>query len=399
MSKASFSFVDNSNIDDVQSTANNASSKADNAQTAADEAQEAADEAKGIASETAQHFWFKSRGADTGAHISEQTQSDYESNPSGGNLLANSNGVAVRDGADDLATFTKDGSDIYDGDGNSVAHYGETVRIGQESDKHLILKNTAFEVHDEDGSVPFVVSTDKSLKSVHRGIGIRIDAKSSQGYTARISRQFLKGIISDNKIYVGVSTSTYPSSLDLTQYVTMPASPTSFPTSPVSITIDNVTFSAVYKSPSVVEITAVNYSNVVKYLEFAYTESYYETDIKVNDATLAITNYSVDLSDTTGTSNPSYCYGRVYGHNVSLVLGVYNTNAIPSGGVIYQGTLGDFQPASTATLIGLTSNGKPVIGQIYSNGSITVWNTTGAALSTNSSNALTLNASYIWGVL
>ena len=62
-------------------------------------------EARTIATNTAQYFWFKETGTDTGAHISEVKQSEFEADPSGGNLLANSNGIAVRDGLAELATF------------------------------------------------------------------------------------------------------------------------------------------------------------------------------------------------------------------------------------------------------------------------------------------------------
>ena len=61
-----------------------------------------------IASNTNQYFWFKDSGTDTGAHITEIPQDTFESNPSGGNLLANTNGVAIRKGTDELATFSYD---------------------------------------------------------------------------------------------------------------------------------------------------------------------------------------------------------------------------------------------------------------------------------------------------
>lgn len=72
-------------------------------------------EVKGIATNTAQYFWFTETGTDTGAHISEVTQEEFKDNPSGGNLLANSNGIAVRDGMDELATFGKDKIALRDG--------------------------------------------------------------------------------------------------------------------------------------------------------------------------------------------------------------------------------------------------------------------------------------------
>lgn len=75
-------------------------------------AQTTAAQAKTIADNTNQYFWFTSTGTDTGAHISEKTQAQFISSPSGGNLLARSNGIAVRDGLVELATFGASGARI-----------------------------------------------------------------------------------------------------------------------------------------------------------------------------------------------------------------------------------------------------------------------------------------------
>lgn len=84
----------------------------DKLNTNIDSAQTTADEAKQIADNTNQYFWFTSNGDDTGAHISETPQSTFKANPSGGNLLARSNGIAVRDGMTELATFGASGATI-----------------------------------------------------------------------------------------------------------------------------------------------------------------------------------------------------------------------------------------------------------------------------------------------
>ena len=49
-------------------------------------------------------------GTDTGVHITEVTQEEFLADPEngGGNLLARSNGIAVRDGLTELATFDAD---------------------------------------------------------------------------------------------------------------------------------------------------------------------------------------------------------------------------------------------------------------------------------------------------
>jgi hypothetical protein len=97
-------------------------------------AQETANQAYRIAGTTNQYFWFRGTGDDTGAHITEipQEQWDDPDSPyyqSGGNLLARSNGIAVRDGLTELATFGADGTTIYQ-DGDAVAVIGKGTYDG-----------------------------------------------------------------------------------------------------------------------------------------------------------------------------------------------------------------------------------------------------------------------------
>jgi hypothetical protein len=69
---------------------------------------------KDIATNTHQYFWFTEEGEDTGAHITEIPQEEFLADPDhgGGNLLANSNGVAVRDGREELSVFSAEGCRI-----------------------------------------------------------------------------------------------------------------------------------------------------------------------------------------------------------------------------------------------------------------------------------------------
>ena len=69
--------------------------------------QTVAEKAAKIAGNTNQYFWHTQEGTDTGAHITEIPQEDFLADPEngGGNLLARSNGVAIRDGLTELAGF------------------------------------------------------------------------------------------------------------------------------------------------------------------------------------------------------------------------------------------------------------------------------------------------------
>ena len=62
-----------------------------------------------VSGNTNQHFWFTASGGDTGAHITEVTREEFLNDPSngGGNLIARSNGIAVRNGLTEMASFSE----------------------------------------------------------------------------------------------------------------------------------------------------------------------------------------------------------------------------------------------------------------------------------------------------
>lgn len=100
-----------------------------------------------IAGNTAQYFWHTETGTDTGAHITEIPQEQFEGDPEngGGNLLLRSNGLAVRDGLDELATFAADGSRIGAADGGYIETKADRFRaVSKLGDKY-------FEVRDLSG--------------------------------------------------------------------------------------------------------------------------------------------------------------------------------------------------------------------------------------------------------
>jgi phage minor structural protein len=67
---------------------------------------------RGTVNETVQRFWVTEEGEDAGAHITEVTKEEFEADPQGGNLLARSNGIAIRDGLTELASFGADATQI-----------------------------------------------------------------------------------------------------------------------------------------------------------------------------------------------------------------------------------------------------------------------------------------------
>lgn len=92
----------------------------------ATDASEGATTALNVAEGVNDHFWYDN----TGAHVTEDTQEDYQQDPSnaGGNALMTSQGMAVRKGTKELASMSQDGFDAksYDSNDNEVviAHLG-----------------------------------------------------------------------------------------------------------------------------------------------------------------------------------------------------------------------------------------------------------------------------------
>ena len=87
---------------------------------------EVAESAQKIAGNTNQYFWHTEEGSDTGAHITEIPQEEFLADPEngGGNLLARSNGIAIRKGLQEIATFSGDGLSIQDETLGETAHIG-----------------------------------------------------------------------------------------------------------------------------------------------------------------------------------------------------------------------------------------------------------------------------------
>jgi hypothetical protein len=93
---------------------------------------------KKIADNTNQYFWHTEEGEDTGTHITEKPQEEFLADPEngGGNFLARSNGIAVRDGLTELSTFS-----------------AEEIRLGKANEPHASIKAERTEFTGEDGAV------------------------------------------------------------------------------------------------------------------------------------------------------------------------------------------------------------------------------------------------------
>lgn len=126
-----------------------------------------------IAEGTNQYFWHTETGTDTGAHITEIPKDDFIDDPSngGGNLLARSNGIAVRDGLAELAVFGADSS-----------------QIGQTGKSHVKIDYHSLQMVDGDTSphVFFHISDLRDKNNEYR----YTEKFTGTGYTTRFSLSY-----------------------------------------------------------------------------------------------------------------------------------------------------------------------------------------------------------------
>lgn len=95
---------------------------------------------RGTVNATVQRFWVKEEGEDAGVHITEIPQEEFEADPQGGNLLARSDGISIRQGLNNLAVFDNDGVEFFDTNGKSVADLGANgVRIGDSNGARSVI--------------------------------------------------------------------------------------------------------------------------------------------------------------------------------------------------------------------------------------------------------------------
>lgn len=138
-----------------------------------------AESAARIAGNTRQYFWFTSEGTDTGAHITEKPQEEFLTDPAngGGNLLARSNGIAIRDGLTELATFGAD-----------------AMQIGQEGQNRVQVTSAGLTGRNASDVPVFQVSMDgatettKATEKIDRIIWLR--AAGTSGDTQSYSYTF-----------------------------------------------------------------------------------------------------------------------------------------------------------------------------------------------------------------
>lgn len=108
---------------------------------------------RGTVNETVQRFWVTEEGEDAGAHITEVTKEEFEADPQGGNLLARSDGIHIRDGLTDVASYTADGAQIgQTAETHTFIDYHSLQLINKEGDTYMHVSD----LRDREGNTEIV---------------------------------------------------------------------------------------------------------------------------------------------------------------------------------------------------------------------------------------------------
>lgn len=165
---------------------------------AANKAQEAAELVGKVVELINQYFWHTESGQDSGVHITEIPKEDFVKDPAhgGGNLLARSNGVALRDGLTELASFGASETVINASDGSRVVISPNCIDLQDEYHASLfkawVANGKAYIRLDNGGGEPLLMSS--SSISLFAGAGVRggsqdivISSPSSGGNSAEMT--------------------------------------------------------------------------------------------------------------------------------------------------------------------------------------------------------------------
>ena len=137
-----------------------------------------ATEAHKIAGNTDQYFWHVTSGTDTGAHLTEKPQKEFLADPEngGGNLLARSNGIAVRDGLTELAQF------------------GQSVILGQNGDVQADISSEGIKFKDPHGTKTLSINTgDGTVRRTYKEL-FDTDIGIGESKTFSITSQYVVAV-------------------------------------------------------------------------------------------------------------------------------------------------------------------------------------------------------------
>ena len=114
--------------------------------------------------DSTQYFWFEGNASATygaGVHITLSPDTSFISNPTGQNILMNTDGISLRNGLLPMMTLDNDSLDFnvintLSGTYTNVASFGSFVRIGKENNApKVVIQDDDFAIYTEDGNIAF----------------------------------------------------------------------------------------------------------------------------------------------------------------------------------------------------------------------------------------------------
>ena len=160
----------------------------------AGQAMDLADSAKADVKSVNQYFWHVKNGAERGAHITEVPQAVFSADPEngGGNLLATSSGIAVRDGLTELAVFGSSGVSI----GQLL---GYAMRMTQ-NQLEVIENNVIIGKILNDSTEGLTIKDESSQNRIYLGDGIGLVNDRDEGLVINSGDVTATGSIRDTVI-------------------------------------------------------------------------------------------------------------------------------------------------------------------------------------------------------
>ena len=165
-----------------------------------------------------QYFWFESNSDATygaGVHITLSPDTSFVANPSGQNVLINTDGISFRNGLLPMMTLDNDSLDFNvinttTGTYNNVASFGSTaIVIGEESNANLHLTFNNLSMVDKDGTKFFEVGDNRNADGIATMKHTATVTVNSAGSATIIVESNISSIVSIYADSVQLSSSKY----------------------------------------------------------------------------------------------------------------------------------------------------------------------------------------------
>ena len=165
-----------------------------------------------------QYFWFEGDASATygsGVHITLSPDTSFIANPTGQNILMNTDGISIRNGLLPMMTLDNDSLDFNvinttTGTYNNVASFGSTaIVIGEESNANLHLTFNNLSMVDKDGTKFFEVGDDRNADGIATMKHTATVTVNSAGSATVIVESNISSIVSVYADSVQLSSSKY----------------------------------------------------------------------------------------------------------------------------------------------------------------------------------------------